>query len=280
MLFERPLGKLNLAPLRRLSAGAANVAAMMKLDTPERDVPGDPAVLRLPPAALLVVAGVPGAGKTTLLARVLAPGSLVLDPEPIRDRLSRRLGRVPYRLWRPLVHAEHFLRVLLALPGRNGLIVHDTGTRGWRRRLLVTLARRCGRTGHLLLLDVTAEAALEGQRRRRRTLRRSAFATHWRNYRRLRATLPTTPTDEQAEGAPSSLQPSGDASGPQALDASSVQPLGDANGPQTLGGPSTLQPIGDPDTDPAGLHAEGWASVRLLDRPAANALHRVDIPPR
>ena len=43
------------------------VAAMMQLDAPERDVPLDPAVLRLPPAALLVVAGVPGAGKTTWL---------------------------------------------------------------------------------------------------------------------------------------------------------------------------------------------------------------------
>lgn len=109
---------------------------MMKLEAPERDVPVIPPVLRLPPAALLVVAGVPGAGKTTLLARVDAPESLVLDPEPIRARYQRLLGRSPYRWWRPLVHAEHFLRVLLALPGRSGLVVHDTGTRGWRRRLL------------------------------------------------------------------------------------------------------------------------------------------------
>ena len=191
---------------------------MMQLDAPERDVPASPAVLRLPRAALLVVAGVPGAGKTTLLSRIDAPGSLVLDPEPIRARFQRRLGRVPYRLWRPLVHAEHFLRVLVALPGPSGLIVHDTGTRGWRRRLLVGLARRCGRTGHLLLLDVTAEAALEGQRRRRRTLRRSSFATHWRNWRQLRAEPPP--------------------------------------------------------------HDEGWTSIRLLDRPAANRLQRVDIPHR
>jgi AAA domain len=201
----------------------------MRLHAPGRDVPADPSVLRLPPAALLVVAGVPGAGKTTLLARIVAPGSLVLDPEPIRARLQRLLHPVPYRLWRPLVHAGHLLRVLLALPGPSGLIVHDPGTRGWRRRLLVGLARGCGRSGHLLLLDVSAETALEGQRRRRRSLRRSAFATHWRNWRRLRAEL----------------------SGP-----------------------------GDPDADPAGLHAEGWASVRLLDRPAAGHLHRVDIPRR
>jgi AAA domain len=202
---------------------------MMKLDAPERDAPAGPAgpgLLRLPPAALLVVAGVPGAGKTTLLSRLDTPGSLVLDPEPIRARWQRLLAPLPYRLWRPLVHAEHGLRVLLALPGRGGLIVHDTGTRGWRRRLLVGLARRFGRSGHLLLLDVSAEAALEGQRRRRRAMPRSAFATHWRNWRRLRDELP------------------------------------------------------EPGDDASGLHAEGWASVRLLDRPAADRLARVLIPRR
>jgi hypothetical protein len=218
---------------------------MMKLDAPERDgavgragpggCPGPkgrsgpvgPAVLRLPPAALLVVAGVPGAGKTTLLSRVDAPGSLVLDPEPIRARLQRLLGPLPYRLWRPLVHAGHGLRVLLALPGRRGLIVHETGTRGWRRRLLAALAHRFGRTAHLLLLDVSADDALAGQRRRRRAMRRSAFATHWRNWRHLQAGMPTP---------------------------------------------------GDPGPDSPGLRAEGWASVRLLDRPAADRLVRVVIP--
>jgi hypothetical protein len=192
---------------------------MMKLDAAKRDVPADPSVLRLPPAALLVVGGVPGAGKTTLLARIDAPGSLVLDPEPIRARYQRLLGPAPYRLWRPLVHAEHFLRVLLALPGASGLIVHDTGTRGWRRRLLAGLATRFRRTGHLLFLDVPAKVALEGQRHRRRKMRRSAFATHWQRWRELRAA-------------------------------------------------------------PSDLHTEGWSSVRLMDRPTANGLQRVDIPPR
>jgi hypothetical protein len=215
---------------------------MMQLDAPERDVPADPAVLRLPPAALLVVAGVPGAGKTTLLSRVDTDGSLVLDPEPIRERNRRLLGPLPYRLWRSLVHAEHFLRVLLALPGPTGVIVHDTGTRAWRRRLLVGLARRCGRSGHLLLLDVSAETALEGQQRRRRTIRRGAFTTHWRRWRQLRAELPA-PGDP---GAP--------AAGPTGLVT--------------------------PGAEPPGLAAEGWASVRLLDRAAANRLRRVEIPRR
>jgi AAA domain len=202
---------------------------MMQLQAPERDVPADPAVLRLPPAALLLVGGVPGAGKTTLLSRVDTGGSLVLDPEQIRARNLRLLARVPYRLWRPLVHAEHFLRVLAALPGRTGVIVHDTGTRAWRRRLLVGLAGRFRRSGHLLLLDVSAGTALEGQRSRRRAVRHAAFATHWRRWRRLRAELPDP---------------------------------------------------GDPDADPAGLAAEGWASVRLLDRASANRLRRVEIPSR
>jgi AAA domain-containing protein len=208
---------------------------MMRLEAPERDVPVIPPVLRLPPAALLVVAGVPGAGKTTLLARVDAPESLVLDPEPIRARYQRLLGRVPYRWWRPLVHAEHFLRVLLALPGRSGLVVHDTGTHGWRRRLLARLADRFGRTGHLLFLDVPARVALEGQRRRRRALGRSAFATHWHSWHELRTAL-TAPAATEVPGP------------------------------------------GDP--DPSGLRAEGWRSVRLVDRPAADRLRRVVIPRR
>jgi hypothetical protein len=207
---------------------------MMKLEAAERDGSADPAVLRLPPAALLVVAGVPGAGKTTLLSRVEAPGSLVLDPEPIRDRFAGVLAPVPYRLWRPLVHAEHFLRVLLALPGRRGLIVHDTGTRGWRRRLLAGLARRLGRTGHLLLLDVSAEAALEGQRRRRRAMRRSAFATHWNNWGPLRPSRRGLGLGPAAR--PAGRRPAGPGGDPPAL--GQRQPLDpDGGEPGHLGHP-------------------------------------------
>jgi AAA domain len=194
----------------------------MELRSLSPAAPPGPAALVLPPAAMLVVAGVPGAGKTTLLSRVDTAGSRVLDPEPIRARYARLLGRVPYRLWRPLVHAEHYLRLLLALQGRAGLVVHETGTRAWRRRLLASTARRFGRTAHLLLLDVTAEAALQGQRRRRRAVRRGAFSAHWRRWQALRAALT--------------------ASGGE-----------------------------------AGLAAEGWASVRLVDRVAAGRLVQVDI---
>jgi hypothetical protein len=79
---------------------------MMQPHAPARDAPDDPGVLRLPPAALVVV------------------------------------------------HAGHVLRVLAALPGPSGLLVHDTGTRDWRRRLLAGLARRCGRGAHLLLVEI------------------------------------------------------------------------------------------------------------------------------
>jgi AAA domain len=168
----------------------------MKPRSPTLAALPDPAALRLPPAGMLVVAGVPGAGKTTLLSRVDAAGSQILDPESIRGRYARWLSRLPYRLWRPLVHAEHYLRLLLALPGRAGLVVHETGTRAWRRRLLTFTASRFGRTAHLLLLDVNAETALQGQHRRRRVVRREAFWGHWRRWQAVRAAL-TIPTAGQ-----------------------------------------------------------------------------------
>jgi predicted kinase len=56
--------------------------------------------LRDPADVVLLVAGVPGAGKSTLLARHAATGAggHVLDTDPLRERLARRLGRLPYRL--------------------------------------------------------------------------------------------------------------------------------------------------------------------------------------
>lgn len=187
------------------------------------------AVLRLPPRALLLVAGVPGAGKTTLLSRLDSGPARVLDPEPIRARDARWLRALPYRLWRPLVHGEHYLRVLLALSGAAGVVVHEPGTRRWMRRLLVATAARCGRSAHLLLLDVTADEALSGQRQRHRVVRRGAFARHWRRWRALRS---------------------------------------------GLRGPDGQHSVA------AGLSPEGWASVRLLDRAAADRLLRIELPSR
>ena len=148
--------------------------------------PRDPAELRLPARALLLVAGVPGAGKTTLLTRLDTSGSVVLDPERLRGASTPLRGRLPYRLWRPQVYCKHYLRVLLRLRGPAGLVVHEPGTRAWMRRLLVLAAGRARRSAHLLLLEVDLEEALAGQRQRRRPMRRRAFDRHWRRWSRLR----------------------------------------------------------------------------------------------
>ena len=63
-------------------------------------------VLLFGPAAAVFVGGIPGAGKTTFLARTVRPGDArVLDSAHVRRRIRARLGRrVPYGLYRPLVH--------------------------------------------------------------------------------------------------------------------------------------------------------------------------------
>jgi hypothetical protein len=67
----------------------------------------------------VIVGGIPGAGKTTFLARTMRHGDgTVLDSADVRRRLRARLGRrVPYALYRPVVHAVHLLRVWRALAG-------------------------------------------------------------------------------------------------------------------------------------------------------------------
>ncbi|GIF13428.1 AAA family ATPase [Actinoplanes teichomyceticus] len=152
-----------------------------------RDLRGRPVgELGFPAGSLLVVAGVPGAGKTTLLKRLLPqPGVRVLDSEQERARLSRYLGALPYRYWRPLVHASHYLRLLRALRGRESIVVHECGTRAWARKLITAAAGRAGRRTHLLLLDVDPRVALAGQEARKRKVRPSVFAAHCRNWQRL-----------------------------------------------------------------------------------------------
>jgi predicted kinase len=143
--------------------------------------------IALPPRSLLVVGGLPGAGKTTLVRR-LAPiaGAVVLDSEPATRRWMRL--PLPYRLLRPLAHAEHHLRIALALllaPG--AVVVHETATRRASRRWLLALAALARRPAHLLLLDVPAEAARAGQHARRRTVPSASFARHAGRWRALRA---------------------------------------------------------------------------------------------
>jgi hypothetical protein len=144
----------------------------------------------------VLVGGLPGAGKTTAIiaAQREAADLEVIDPEQLRRWLAERLpARVPYGWYRPLVHTINALRlgaVLLRGPRTAAAtVVHDPATRPRRRRLTGQLARWRGWRPCLLVLDVSAAEALEGQQRRGRVLRARAFARHQRRWVRERRRL-------------------------------------------------------------------------------------------
>lgn len=140
-----------------------------------------------PADALIVVGGVPGAGKSTLLARVSAGGP-VMDSARLREHWrcrSRVWDRLPYRTWRPLLHAVHYVLLIRRIARAEPLIVHDCLTRPWVRLLLGVLARRARLGVHLILLDVSEAEAFAGQRCRRRMVGRLCFARHCRRWRAL-----------------------------------------------------------------------------------------------
>lgn len=153
-----------------------------------------------PPVAIVLVAGIPGAGKTTLLHRLFATtgretspvrtgaGVVVLDSEQCRNWWRRWLRWLPYRVWRPLVHLTHYLRVRAALRTDAAIVVHDCGTRRWIPRLLHRRVQRGGTALHVLLLDTPPAVALAGQHRRGRPVNARAFATHCRRWRQQTAT--------------------------------------------------------------------------------------------
>ncbi|MGC0421612.1 AAA family ATPase [Embleya sp. AB8] len=148
-------------------------------------------VLAYPAACVLVVTGLPGAGKSTLLARTIAPGPrvAVLDADVVRARWAGRAGRLPYRVYRPLVRLSHYGEVARALRGAGAVVVHDSGRNPILRRVLVRAARRRGGSAHALLLDVPAHQALSGQHERGRGVSTSVFARHHREWRELLARL-------------------------------------------------------------------------------------------
>ncbi|MEU5325825.1 AAA family ATPase [Streptomyces parvus] len=167
------------APVRELLEARAPVV---------RDLRGrtgyGPHSLDLPAGDIVVVSGLPGSGKSTLIRRAVR--GRAIDSQNTRDSWAAALpGLLPYALYRPLVRAAHYLGLRKALHSGESVVVHDCGTQAWVRRWLARHAAARGRTLHLILLDVTPEAARQGQRERGRGVSGYAFARHRHAVARL-----------------------------------------------------------------------------------------------
>ncbi|MET9494934.1 AAA family ATPase [Streptomyces sp. NPDC006552] len=177
--------------MRKAIAGAyaatASAAAVTGVRVPRqrsvRDLRGrggrTPRLIAFTAGDLVVLSGLPGSGKSTLMRRAVTV--VRVDSQDTRERWAARLPRVvPYVLYRPLVRLAHYAGLWRAMRSGASVVVHDCGTQAWVRRWVTRAARRRGAAVHLLLLDVPADTALDGQLERGRGVSRYAFARHRR----------------------------------------------------------------------------------------------------
>ncbi|MEU7645740.1 AAA family ATPase [Streptomyces huasconensis] len=167
------LPKQAAAPLRE-DCGRLPVAVVRDL---RRRAGHSPHRLTFAEGDLVVVSGLPGGGKSTLMRQAVTGPRI--DSQDTRDRWAARMpGWLPYAVYRPVVRLAHYAGLRRTLRSGASVVVHDCGTQAWVRRWLAREAARRGRTLHLLLLDVPADTALQGQRERGRGVSRYAFARH------------------------------------------------------------------------------------------------------